>query len=128
VITDEFAEGQVWSYHTRPGETGSTILINKIEIHPVLKTIYHIGIFVARVKDPWAPSGVATRLPHFPVSTQTLEKSCIELIGHAEPDPEYLDGYAIWKKEFDQGRAGIFTVTVAEIVDIIETAINQRPT
>ena len=125
MTTDAFAEGQIWSYHARPGEEGSTILINKIEADPALDAIYHIGVLGVRVKNPRSPSGVTTNLPHLPVSAQTLEKSCIELIGYAKPDPQYLDGYAIWKEEFDQGRAGIFTITVAEIVGVIATGISQ---
>lgn len=121
----EFSEGQVWSYKTRNGEQGSKLLINKVEADPKLGSVYHISLSGVHVQNPSAPSGINTELPHFPVSKQTLEQSCIKLLGRSEPNPQYLDGYSAWKSAFDQGRAGIFTISVAEIVDAVETAVNK---
>lgn len=121
----EFSEGQIWSYKTRNGEQGSTLLVNKVEADPKLGSIYHISLSGVRVKNPRAPSGVSSELPHFPVSKETLEQSCIKLVGCSKPNPQYLDGYAEWKGAFDQGRAGIFTISAAEIVDVVEAAVNK---
>ncbi len=120
-----FAEGQVWSYQTRIGEASSRLLINKIEYDPNLGLIYHISISDVRVNNPGAPSGFTTKLQHAPVSRKTLEQSCIKVLDHASPNPEYLVGYSEWKIRFTAGDAGVFTVPVSEIVDSIEKAINQ---
>ena len=121
----DFQAGQVWAYKTRDGEAASTLLIDKVESDPKLGKIFHVSVSGVRVKNPKAASGLTTDLPHFPVSTQTLEQSCIRIVGHAEPNPAYLPGYAEWKRAFDQGQAGVFTIPVAEIVGGIESAISQ---
>ena len=121
----DFAEGQVWSYKARPGEEGSTVLINKIESYPKLGKVIHISIFGVKVRNKRAPSGVTSDLPHFPVSETTLNASLVKLLRKSSPNPEYVEGYQTWKTAFDQGDAGVFTISVAEIVGVIEDAINK---
>lgn len=125
VNASDFAEGQVWAYRARAGEESSTLLINKIESDPDLGAIYHVSVSGVRVKNPHAPSGLTTDLPHFPVSNKTLEQSCIKIVGHGKPNPQYLEGYAEWRGAFNRGNAGIFTISVAEIVDIVESTLNR---
>jgi hypothetical protein len=123
--THNYQEGQVWTYHTRPNEQASTLLINKIEPDARLGFIYHISVSDVQVKNQHVAGGVEHSLPHFPVATKTLESSVTKLLGTSAVNPSDYDGYKTWKQEFDAGRAGIFTITVAEIVDVIETAVNQ---
>jgi hypothetical protein len=127
-MTDKYAEGQVWSYKTRDGEQGSTLQINRIEHDPKLGDIFHISVDGVRLDNPHAPGGITARLPHFPVSQQTLDKSCIESTGTAPVNPDYLEGYRAWREAFDAGQAGVFDIPVAEIVDIVESSISQRTT
>jgi len=122
----DFSEGQVWSYKTRPGEEQSTLLINKVESHPKLGKIFHISVTNVKVKNPRLVGGVTSELPHFPVSQTTLEKSVTKVLRKSKPNAEYLEGYKEWKRAFDEGKAGIFTITVAEIIDGVETAINKQ--
>jgi hypothetical protein len=118
-----YSEGQVWSYKARRGEEGSTLLINKIEHHAQLGAIYHISVAGVSVRNRHAPAGIVRDLPHVPVGKQTLDASCVELVAHSKPNPAYLEGYAEWKRAFDQRKAGVFTAPVAEIAEIIESAI-----
>ncbi len=122
----DFSEGQVWAYKTRPGEEKSSLLINKVESHPKLGKIFHISLSRVRVKNPHAAGGVTSELSHFPVSQATLEKSVTKFLRTSQPNAEYVEGYKEWKKAFDEGKAGIFTINVAEIVDVMETAINKQ--
>jgi hypothetical protein len=121
----DFLEGQVWSYKTRPGEGNSTLLINKVEIDPRLGAIFHVSVSGVSVKNSRVSSGVTSDLPHFPVSKQTLELSCVNLVGKSPPNAEYREGYAEWRSAFNQGKAGIFSIPISEIIDGVETAINQ---
>lgn len=123
VAAREYLQGQVWSYHTRPGEESSTLLINRVEELPVHGKVFHISVRAVRVKNPHHPDGVTTELPHFPVSSATLDDSCVEVVGESEPDPGYLKGYEAWRSAFDAGGAGVFSIPVAEIVSFIETSI-----
>jgi hypothetical protein len=118
-----YAEGQIWSYKARPGEEGSTLLINKIEHDARVGPIYHISVAGVSVKNRQSPGAVQRDLPHFPVAERTLDASCVALVGNSSPNPAYLKGYTLWKQAFDQHQAGIFTVSVAEIVGAIESAV-----
>src|SRR5262245_21445327 len=122
----DFSEGQVWAYKTRPGEEKSTLLINKVESHPKLGRIFHISVSGVRLKNARVPGGVTTELPHVPVSQATLEKSVTKLLRTSKPNPAYIEGYKEWKRAFDDGKAGIFTISVAEIVDSVQTAISRQ--
>lgn len=122
----QYAEGQVWTFRARAGEEGATLLINRIEQDPRFGAIHHISVFGVRLDNPRAPGGVTTELPHFPVSRETLDKSCLELRGVREPDPDYLPGYAQWREAFDAGQAGVFDIPVDKIVDIVQSAIAQN--
>jgi hypothetical protein len=121
----DFSEGQVWSYKTRPGEENSTLLINKVDTDPRLGAIFHVSISDVSVRNPRAPSGVTSDLPHFPVSKQTLEQSCVKLLGERSPNADYREGYAEWRSAFDRGEAGVFSISVSEIIGGVERAINQ---
>ena len=124
-----FEEGQVWSYSTRSTDQGSTLLINKIEVHEKIGRIYHVSVNDVRVKNPRVEGGITTELPHFPVSEITLQKSTIALVSEgAAPNPSYTEGYSIWKEAFDRDEAGVFDTSVAEIVEFIESSINQSQT
>jgi hypothetical protein len=107
------------------GEEGSTVLINKVEKDAKLGRIFHISILGVKVKNKRAPGGVSTELPHSPVSEETLKKSLAKYLGSSAPNPEYVEGYKIWKDAFDKGHAGVFTIEVAEIVGVIEQTLNQ---
>ena len=121
-----FSEGQLWSYKTRPGEEKSTVLINKIEVHEKLGNIFHISVYKVKVKNRHITGGITTDLPHFPVSEETLKKSLIKFIGKSEINPEYHEGYKTWKTALDNGNAGIFTISVAEIIGVVEESINKE--
>ena len=121
----EYSEGQVWSYETRIGEEKSTVLINKIETNERLGKIYHISLNEVKVKNPHVAGGFSSELPHFPVSEETLKQSLLKLVGNAAPNTAYIEGYNTWKAAFEEGEAGIFTVSIAEIVGFIEDTINK---
>jgi hypothetical protein len=121
----DYAVGQVWTYHVKPGDEGSTLQINKVEQDPKLGAIFHISVFGLRITNPRVAGGILTELPHLPVSKETLDKS-VESLSHASARPvAYEEGYAHWKREFDAGRAGIYTISVAEIVTLAEQTMSK---
>ena len=112
----DFAAGQVWTYHVKPGDEGSTLQINKVEQDPKLGPIFHISVFGLRISNPRVAGGVLTELPHLPVSKETLDKS-VESLSHAPVRPvAYERGIcSLEAGEFDAGRAGIYAMSVAEM-------------
>ncbi len=121
----QFSVGQVWQYRTRAAEPTSTLLINKVEVEPKLGEVFHVSVRDVRVKNQHAPNGLSTELPHFPVSRATLQASVTRLVGTAPVNPEYREGYETWRRAFEEGNAGIFTIPVAEIVAHVESIINK---
>jgi hypothetical protein len=59
------------------------------------------------------------------VSKETLDKSVESLTKTPVRPVAYEEGYAHWKQEFDAGRAGIYTVSVAEIVTLAEQTMSK---
>jgi hypothetical protein len=122
----DFQEGQVWAYKTRPGEEESTLLINKVEDDAKLGRIYHISISKVQLKG--GPLTLTSELPHLPVSLQTLQLSCTKLVRQSDPNPMYLPGYRIWRQAYDAGRAGIYTISISEILDLTEKMLQKQST
>ena len=109
--------GKLWEYKTRPGETGSTLTIVKVDRDPKLGDIFHISIVGVRIKGL---QGVLTELPHAPVARETLDKSVTKLSKANISFPDFRPGYAEWISV----KGGVFNVTVAEIVSFVEKAVS----
>jgi hypothetical protein len=122
----EFEVGQLWSYHTRPGEENSLVLINFIESVPKLGTVYHISVLRVQLPNMNDGSRFETDLPHFPVLKEALDKSVVTHVGDREPNEAYRRGYDTWRAAFDAGRAGAFTVSIAEVVSIVEETVKKN--
>jgi hypothetical protein len=117
--------GQIWKYRSRDNEENSQIVIlNSIQVGSYV--VYSICVEDVKLKNPWIEGGIQTTLPHAPVSQEVLELSVLELIGvRQNPLDEYESEFQEWKKLFDQGESGFFTITVAKILDCVEQAVNQ---
>ncbi|WP_228457949.1 hypothetical protein [Chryseobacterium candidae] len=85
----------------------------------------HISISGLKMKNPASPTGYAENLSHLPISEEALNKSVTSLKKetYKNPDSLEMDGYSYWKKEFDNGNAGIFTIQVSEIISTMEKSI-----
>jgi hypothetical protein len=123
--TMKYTVGQVWNYKTRKGEEKSTLKILKIEKYSENGKVIHISISGLKIKNPASPTDYAENFSHIPISEEALDKSITNLKNetHKKPDSLELDGYSYWKKEFDNGNAGIFTIPVSEIVGKMEESI-----
>jgi hypothetical protein len=122
----QFEPGQVWTYHTRPGEEDSRLTIVKVEPHDKLGTIVHIRVDGVAQKNPHAPGGVSRVIHHMPFAAEAISKSVIELAASGVPVPASFErGYGLWKAAFDNGKAGVFTLTVAESIAFGEEALNK---
>jgi hypothetical protein len=124
----KYKPGQLWHYRTRPGEEQSTLTVLKVESHPTLGTIVHVGLAGLRIKNPKAPGGLTDEATHLPFSEKSVDDSVTTIANPAGPVPDYLDGYNTWRESFDAGKAGVFTITVAEVVDVLERGLaNAKP-
>jgi hypothetical protein len=118
----QFAVGQVWRYKTRPVDEGSRVIIGKIEQAPELGTIVHVKLTGLSLK---APNGMtASVVSHLPVSEAKVSASVTELTKEVGDLEGFSDGYAQWAAAFHDGRAGVYTLTLSEIVELTQKMIN----
>jgi hypothetical protein len=124
---EKYKEGQVWSYKTRENESNSKIYIVKIEYNKTIGKIYHIYIDNLNIKNPYQKSKIQNNLSHSPVSEKTLDDSVIKIVtAKYENNIDISDGYVAWKEAFDDGKAGVFTIPVNEIIQCIEDVANME--
>ena len=121
----EYKVGQKWSYNTRPGEEKSYLIILKIDDDAKLGRFIHVAVQGLKIKNPRSPEGVSDTVGHMPFSEEAINKSGLKLLKEKVQLPDFEDGYRMWRKEFDQQRAGIYSITVADAVGVIETSLQS---
>ncbi len=62
---------------------------------------------------------------HAPVSAKAFTRSVLALTNESVDLEGFVEGYESWHSAFTDGNAGIFTITLAEIVEYMEQALNQ---
>jgi hypothetical protein len=123
IVMSRFAAGQVWSYHTRPGEEDSRLTVVKVEPNERLGTLVHVRLDGVAQKNPHAPDGVSRVVHHMPFAEAAIERSVVELLDSGPTPTSWEEGYRLWREAFDKGKAGVFTITVAESVSFCEEAL-----
>ncbi len=99
--------GQRWSYHTRPADKGSTLVIGKIQ--PELEII-HVAIEQVLLPNAAKPSSIS----HLPFAKTALDQSVTELLEESvEIDKNFAEGLAIWEAD----KRGFFQLTVSETLN-----------
>jgi hypothetical protein len=78
-----------------------------------------------RVANPYAPDGFTHVVRHAPFREDAISKSVIRVVGQARTLPEFEAGYQNWREGFDQGKAGIYTITVAEALGVMESTFRN---
>ena len=102
----EFSEGQIWKIRT--GEfSGADIYLHKILSHDVIGNSFHISV----------PS---EGISHMPFSQLALEQSGLEFLSVATNlGDDWQEGFELWREEFLKGRAGVFSVTVSDAINLL---------
>ena len=119
-----FKVGQEWAYKTRPGEEQSTFVIVKVEDAPAGGVIVHIGLKGLKVKNLKDPERPSETISHMPFTEDAIKRSVTKIVNEHAALPSFEVGYADWRKAFESGKGGVFDVTVAEGVGIIEQIAN----
>jgi len=120
----KFAEGQVWTYRTRPGEESSRAIVTRVDADG-LGNIVHVRLVGLRVQNPSVSGGLSEEISHMPFAEAAVAASVVAHVADTAPLADNDEGYMTWQEAFGQGRAGIFTVTLAEAVSLMETALSQ---
>ena len=114
-----FAAGQVWRYRTRPGEEASRAIVGRVETDDEGQVIVHVKLTDLRLVAPQAPGGFYPSLSHAPVAAEAFAASVIAPVSESADLAEFEDGYQMWAED----HGGVFTVSLAEIVEVTEQAL-----
>jgi hypothetical protein len=121
----KYKVGQMWSYKARPHEEKSYFIIVKIENDAKLGTIVHVAMRGLKMTNPRSPDGISDRVNHMPFTEDAVNRSALKLLKEKVELPDYQEGYQVWRDAFDAERAGVYTITLAEAVKVMETTLNQ---
>ena len=121
----KYKVGQQWNYSARPGEEKSYLIIVKIDNDPKLGRIIHIALRGLKIKNPRSPEGISEDVNHMPFLEEAIEKSGLKLVKEKVDLPDFEEGYGIWRKAYDEAKAGAYSITVAEAVGVMEVALNK---
>lgn len=124
-VESKYKVGQVWSYKNRPGEEGSVFVVVKVENHPKLGNIVHVAVRGLKMKNRHSPDGFSDKVNHMPFSEEAIDRSAVKLLKERAELPDYKEGYQMWREAFDAGSAGVYTITLAEAVTVMEATLNQ---
>jgi len=116
----KYQVGQVWAYIARPGEEESTATILKIEKLEKLGDVIHVSLTGLRIRNCSGGRG-PTFVAHLPILRSALERSTTKRLKSNVPLPYFADGYKQWQ----ENRGGVYTITLREIVQLIEDTFNQ---
>jgi len=122
---EKFEVGQVWTYETRTGEENSTIQILKIDKYENQEAFIHVSVEGLKLKNPKIESGVSEDIGHLPFSRKSLNESVTKLVSNKEELSDYKDGYNAWKEAFEKEKAGVFSISISEAVEFVESTLNQ---
>ena len=121
----QFAVGQVWQYSTRETESESRVVIGKVETLGKTGTVVHIKLVNLRIMNPTAPGGFSTHMSHAPITEAALKLSVTTLSEDKVDLDGFDEGYQTWLAAYRDGKGGVFTTSVKDIVDFVEQAINK---
>jgi hypothetical protein len=85
----------------------------------------HVSLDGLRIKSPHSPKGFSETIAHMPFAESAIEKSVTTVAAANVPLPAYEEGYQEWRRAFDSGKGGVFSISVAEGVGFIETVLNK---
>ena len=112
-----FRVGQRWSYWARPGEEQSTFTIEKIESHPTLGVVIHVGLDNLKLTRDKKTVGIVI---HLPFSRDAIDKSAAKMVDDNAPIPPYKQEYDLWKKQVDDGGGTVIQSTIADQLNAME--------
>jgi hypothetical protein len=83
--------------------------------------IVHVSLDGLRIENPRAPGGVSETIGHMPSIDKSVTTRAAAGVSVSADD----EGYEEWRRAFDAGEAGIFTIDVAEGVNFVAQTLSQ---
>lgn len=121
----DFQPGQVWRVKSRPQDKDPHVAVLAVHFDLQLGTIVSIAMTGVHIRNAFVDGGVQTQLPHAPISAESLAAAVSELVAENGPTaehPGFAGAYQEWQRPFEKGEAGVFTISLSDILDLIEQA------
>jgi hypothetical protein len=112
-------------YRTRPGEEESIVLVGRVENSPDIGEIIHIQIQGLSLRNPYTPTGTQSTLGHTALTAEAMRHSVIRRVSGDLDAPAFDEGYRSWQSVFESGEAQVFMISVSEIVDVLQEALDE---
>ena len=100
------------------------MIVLKVEQYENTGEVIHISVIGLSMKNKNDSSWLGEDISHMPFSKDALMKS-VNIFEKMVEVPDFSEGYAIWKDAFIKGKAGVFSVSVSEAVDLMEQTISE---
>ena len=113
-----FAAGQHWSYDTRAEDSGSTLIIGRVDELARHGTVVHISVIDLNLRGPNGAFGHV--VAHLPISAEALRKSVKQEVPPVPLPDDFAGGYDTWRG----AKGGVYTITVREVIETIERTLN----
>ncbi|WHI47119.1 hypothetical protein [Microbulbifer sp. VAAF005] len=85
--------------------------------------VVHVQISGIKINNPISGE-VFEEITHMPFLIEAPGVSISELMGESEI-PDYEECYNSWKREYINGNAGVFTISIGESVKYMDDAVNS---
>lgn len=123
-----FVVGQEWSYPTRKSEPLSRLVVLRIDEHPKLGRIVHVGILGATLRLAAGQPPVPWMIGHMPFPEEVLRKNVTKLEREHSDSvfAEFEQSYTGWKVDADAGKKQFWTGSVAKSIDGLEMMIQRK--
>jgi hypothetical protein len=116
-----YQDGQVWVIKSGVYK-GVEVVIAHVEDHPLQKEVIHIMV-LGPIQN--SDGLVTSDMSHLPFAKEGLQKSGLKFTRKGvDVADDWREGYGIWNEAASEGKAGIFSISVSEVIDI---AFSQMP-
>ncbi|HXX92013.1 MAG TPA: hypothetical protein VEN81_00155 [Planctomycetota bacterium] len=124
--SSKFHAGEEYSFDGRPSDPKPRCTVLQVDMHPKLGNIVHLALNGIRIKNDQAPGGFSEQVQHFPCAEAALEKSHLKLLKSGVPLLDFKDAYEKWKRPFEEGKAGVWTDSLAECLQAMERRVGLK--
>jgi hypothetical protein len=117
IVDSKFKPGQVWTYHSRPGESASTVTILQVDRMEKIGVVIHVRVDGLRMQNP--RHELVPSIEHMPFTRDAILLSVIDVQRTVAALPT-LEGYDQWRADC----GGAYTISVADAVSVAEKTFN----
>ncbi|MDX2288678.1 MAG: hypothetical protein NW217_07635 [Hyphomicrobiaceae bacterium] len=124
----DFEPGQVWRVKGRLQDGDVHAAVLAVLHYEGLGFVCSVALTEVRIMNPHVAGGIQTMVPHIPITAEMFEDAVMGLAGTGGPtaaDADFAAAYEQWRTPFEKGEAGVFTVPLADVIELLETAISE---